>query len=304
MNQLAKTSSTDLDLFRIADVFSKSGMFPDARDAAQCAAKLVVGQGLGLTPYDSMNGLHLIKGKAVLAANTMAAAIKRSGKYDYRAVTTDTECRITFYDLSMRDENGTPLRIGTTSFTIDDAKRAGLGGDNWRKYPKAMLFARCISMGYREHCPDALGSSAAPVYVQEHGESEIPDDTRSLSSRGRGGSNAAPPVVDIEVEEPKQLPPADEGEQTEQYDRIRVHHVEQVKRGTKTKHIVHAMDGSTFETFSKSTAQQCIDASADEVDVHVTWVPKKIGSKVFRDIESIKVSDDSSPTTEVTEENW
>jgi hypothetical protein len=51
------------DLFRIADVFAKSGMFPEARDAAQCAAKLIVGQGLGLTPYDSMNGLHIIQGK-------------------------------------------------------------------------------------------------------------------------------------------------------------------------------------------------------------------------------------------------
>jgi hypothetical protein len=152
------------DLFRIADVFAKSGMFPEARDAAQCAAKLIVGQGLGLTPYDSMNGLHIIQGKAVLAANTMAAAIKRSGKYDYRAETDDEACTIAFYDLSQRDTDGRPATIGTTTFTMDDARRAGLGGQNWKKYPRAMLFARAISAGYREHCPDALG--AAPVYVE------------------------------------------------------------------------------------------------------------------------------------------
>jgi hypothetical protein len=160
------------DLFRIADVFAKSGMFPEARDAAQCAAKLIVGQGLGLTPYDSMNGLHIIQGKAVLAANTMAAAIKRSGKYDYRAETDDEACTITFFDLSQRDRSGVPLQIGTTTFSMDDARRAGLGGQNWKKYPRAMLFARAISAGYREHCPDALG--AAPVYVEAHGETEIP----------------------------------------------------------------------------------------------------------------------------------
>ena len=160
------------DLFRIADVFAKSGMFPEARDAAQCAAKLIVGQGLGLTPYDSMNGLHIIQGKAVLAANTMAAAIKRSGKYDYRAETDDEACSITFFDLSQRDRSGVPLQIGTTTFSMDDARRAGLGGQNWKKYPRAMLFARAISAGYREHCPDALG--AAPVYVEQHGETEIP----------------------------------------------------------------------------------------------------------------------------------
>jgi hypothetical protein len=40
-----------------------------------------------------------------------------------------------------------------------------------------MLFARCISAGYKTHCPDALG--AAPVYVEAHGETEIPDDPKS-----------------------------------------------------------------------------------------------------------------------------
>jgi hypothetical protein len=64
--------------------------------------------------------------------------------------------------------------IGTTEFTLEDARRAQLGGDNWRKWPKAMLFARCISSGYKQHCPDALG--AAPVYVEAHGETEIVED--------------------------------------------------------------------------------------------------------------------------------
>jgi hypothetical protein len=125
---------------------------------------------LGLADYDAMSGLHIIKGKAVLAANLMAAAIKRSGKYDYRATCTDTECRVQF----LGRDGGKWEPIGDTSFTLDDAKRAGLGGDNWRKYPKAMLFARCISAGYKQHCPDALG--AAPVYVEAHGETEITED--------------------------------------------------------------------------------------------------------------------------------
>jgi hypothetical protein len=120
-----------------------------------------------------MSGLHIIKGKAVLAANLMAAAIKRAGKYDYRSAVNDDEARIEF---RQRTVDGGWETIGITSFTMDDAKRAGLGGDNWRKYPKAMLFARAISAGYKQHCPDALG--AAPVYVEAHGETEIPDDPK------------------------------------------------------------------------------------------------------------------------------
>jgi hypothetical protein len=158
VNELTTTTTpAETDLVEMGRIFAASGMFPEHRDAAQCATKLIVGRGLGLSPYDSMNGLHLIQGKPVVASNTMAAAIKRSGRYDYRAVTT---------------EDGTPATIGTTTFTMTDAKRAGLNGANWKKYPRAMLFARAISAGYREHCPDALGMS--PVYVEAHGETEIP----------------------------------------------------------------------------------------------------------------------------------
>ena len=173
MNELTTTTTPgETDLVEMGRIFAASGMFPDHRDAAQCATKLIVGRGLGLSPYDAMNGLHLIQGKPVVASNTMAAAIKRSGRYDYRAVTTDDACSITFFDLRQKDEDGNPATIGTTSFTMADAKRAGLNGQNWKKYPRAMLFARAISAGYREHCPDALGMS--PVYVEAHGESEIP----------------------------------------------------------------------------------------------------------------------------------
>lgn len=99
----------------------------------------------------------------------MAAAIKRSGKYTYRADSTDDSCSITFFEIM---PTGDREEIGTTTFTLEDAKKAGLGGTNWKKYPKAMLFARAISQGYRTHAPDALG--CAPVYVEAHGESEIP----------------------------------------------------------------------------------------------------------------------------------
>ena len=167
---MTELMTREMTPMQVAEVFTKSGMFPDAKSVATAATKLIVGRGMGLSDYDSMSGLHIIKGKCVLSSNTMAAAIKASGKYDYRAKTTTAACLITFYSVS---GDGSKHEIGTTTFTLADAQNAGLRGDNWRKYPKAMLFARCISAGYREHCPDALG--AAPVYVQAHGESEIPE---------------------------------------------------------------------------------------------------------------------------------
>ena len=169
-NELATTTTT-LDPIRVGEIFAASGMFPDMKDAAQCATKLIVGRGMGLTDYDAMSGLHLIQGKVTLSANLMAAAIKRSGKYDYRSESNEQGCSIAFFARQSNTKHYE--KIGTPSFTMEDAARAGLGGVNWKKYPRAMLFARCISAGYREHCPDALGN--APVYVEAHGEFEIQD---------------------------------------------------------------------------------------------------------------------------------
>lgn len=174
MSDLAIRSQTQLapavgqlDPMTVASLFRASEMFPDIQSEAKAATKIIIGRGLGISDFDAMSGLHIIKGKAVLAANLMAAAIKRSGKYDYRVIRSDDEvCEIDFFSGAQK--------IGMSSFSIEDAKRAGLGGDNWRKYTRAMLFARCISAGYKTHCPDALG--AAPVYVEAYGESEIPRD--------------------------------------------------------------------------------------------------------------------------------
>lgn len=195
MNEIMRTTTMpiamQMDPMTVAQVFKASGMFPDIQSEAAACAKIIIGRGLGLTDYDAMTGLHIIKGKAVLASNLMAAAIKRAGKYDYRAECTDGECTIDFYGRTM---DGKMEKIGTTTYTMEDAKRARLtGGDNWQKYPRAMLFARCISTGYKQHCPDALGS--APVYVEAHGEMEIADDAQGPSQHVQ--------TIRAVIEEPK-----------------------------------------------------------------------------------------------------
>ena len=211
--ELARISNnTQLDPMTVAQVFRASNMFPDIQSEAAACTKIIIGRGLGLSDFDAMTGLHIIKGKAVLASNLMAAAIKRAGKYDYRANCTDTECSIVFFG---RNAEGAWEEIGDATFTLEDAKRARLAGnENWQKYPKAMLFARCISAGYKQHCPDALG--AAPVYVEAHGETEITDDAPApVQARGheapkaRAALEAAQPAtIDAEASVVKVQPEA------------------------------------------------------------------------------------------------
>ena len=97
MSDLVLHNNQKLPVKEVAQIFASSGMFPDAKSAAEVATKLIVGRSLGMSDYDSMAGFHIIKGKVNLSANSMAAAIKKSGRYNYR-VTEHTKqvCSIEF----------------------------------------------------------------------------------------------------------------------------------------------------------------------------------------------------------------
>jgi hypothetical protein len=139
------------DLGRLSNMLAKSGFFADAREAAQCGVKVLCGLELGFPTIASMCGVHIVNGKPTLGAHLMAAAIKRSGKYDYKITRHDNDgCTLVFY------ENGEV--VGESTFTKDDARTAGaLDGKNahsWKKFPRNMMFARAMSNGVRWFCPD------------------------------------------------------------------------------------------------------------------------------------------------------
>jgi len=153
------------DVLRLGEVFAKSGMFADVKDAAQAVVKIMAGRELGLPPLFSMTRIYMVKGQVALSATAMAALIKASGRYDYRIVRlTSKEAVIDMYDSGQA--------VYRSTFTIDDAKAAGVaGGDNYRRFPRNMLFARALSNGARFVCPHIL----AGVYVREE-LGEAPDE--------------------------------------------------------------------------------------------------------------------------------
>lgn len=153
----------DLDLMTLGGVLAKSGFFTDSKSEAQAIVKVLAGQELGFGPVASMTGIFIVKGRVTLSANLMAAAVKRSGKYNYRIVEhTDTECALEFF------EDGES--VGVSKFTKQDAAKAKLSGDNWTKYPRNMLFARAMSNGAKFYCPDIFGG---PIYTPDELGAEI-----------------------------------------------------------------------------------------------------------------------------------
>lgn len=177
------------EIINMGNVFWQSGMFKDVTSAAQVIVKIQAGQEIGIPPYQAVTGIHMIQGKPEIGAHILAAKIKASGKYDFKVTKhTDQVCEIDFYE-------GKKL-LGSTSFSIEDAKRAGT--KNMDKFPRNMLFARAISNGYRFHCPDVF---SAPVYVfgEINGDAAESEDTAATVTTASVGapSQSAQPMAPV-----------------------------------------------------------------------------------------------------------
>lgn len=147
------------ELQTAAQALHASGFWQDVKSQAQAMVKVMAGAELGLPPFASMTGIHIVQGKPVIGANVIATLVKNSGRYDYRVKRADAQaCIITWY------ENGQP--VGESGFTIEEAQTAGLTGKStWKSYASDMLFARAISRGARRFSPGIFGGS--PVYTPD-----------------------------------------------------------------------------------------------------------------------------------------
>lgn len=158
------------DVESVAKAMVASGFFNDATKISQAIVKIMAGAEIGIGPFGSMNGIHIIQGKPAFGANIMASKVKSSsGRYNYRVTEmSDTICTIEF----MEHFGGSWQTVGVSSFSRDDAKKAGT--KNLDKFPRNMLFARAMSNGVRWYCPDVMNGST--VYTPEELGAEVDQD--------------------------------------------------------------------------------------------------------------------------------
>ena len=140
------------EIERLASHFYDSGLFGNSpKTQGEIIVKMLAGAENGFPPFASVQGIHVIQGKPEMGADLLARAVKQSGRYDYRVrEMSDERVRIEFFD---GDES-----IGESSFSMSDAKRAGISNAMYGKYPRNMLFARAMSNGVAWFCPDATST--------------------------------------------------------------------------------------------------------------------------------------------------
>jgi hypothetical protein len=137
----------------MAKALVESRLFPSVRTPEAAFAIIATGRELGLSMMQSLRGIHVIEGKPTLSADAMAGLVKsrRDVCLYFRCVESTDDLAV--YE-TQRVGEPEPTR---TSFSMKDAQRAGVEKkDNWRKYPAAMLRARCVTALARAVYPDLL----------------------------------------------------------------------------------------------------------------------------------------------------
>jgi hypothetical protein len=139
-----------------------STLLPEAlRREPDIQMAVMTGLELGLTPMMAIRGICVIKGRPTLYAATMVAVVLGRGVAEYFECIEDSATSVTYETKRVGGKN--PQRA---TWTLDDAKRAHLAGDNWSKFPSDMLHARCMSRLARRVYPDVLAGIYTPDEIE------------------------------------------------------------------------------------------------------------------------------------------
>lgn len=161
---------------QMCKLFRESGFAPAAfKNDGSVLAAILYGQELGFTPIQSLQSVDVIQGKPTLSAQGIKAMILAAGGVIRELEWTDKICKL---------EGNRAGNIIVTEYTIEEAIKAGLANkDNWKRMPKDMLYARCISRYARNHWADKLkgvyGAEEmrdAVIVPQEQGAVIVADD--------------------------------------------------------------------------------------------------------------------------------
>lgn len=113
---------------------------------------MLLARELDVPPMQALSGgIWNIQGKVEMSARLMNMKIRQAG-HKLKIEMGTEQCTI----VGVRKDTGEEM---TCTFSMKDADRAGLAGrDTWKKYPREMLFARCLSLLARALFPDVIGN--------------------------------------------------------------------------------------------------------------------------------------------------
>lgn len=140
---------------------------------AAIAAAIIAGAELGLQPLVALRTIAIIKGRPTLSAEAQRGLVTSAGHELWFDESTTTRA------IAAGRRAGSD-RVGRITWTLDDAKRAGLAGQhNWRAYPAEMLRARSSAALARAMFADVTLGIPASEELDGEPDTVPPDDAPS-----------------------------------------------------------------------------------------------------------------------------
>lgn len=134
----------------VAERFARVG-FCGVKSADEALIRILAGRDFGLGVVASMGAIYVVHGRPGLSAVLMHALALQSPNCERFECVAESATSVTY---AVKRKGGVEQRV---TWDMQRAQRAGLaGGDNWRKYPEAMLHARARAEAARRVFPDVL----------------------------------------------------------------------------------------------------------------------------------------------------
>jgi len=179
------------EAMKFAEIISKTDFAPKQMKGKpfDILVAIQMGAEVGLKPMQSLQNIAVINGRPSIWGDAALALVKRHKDYEFCEEIFEKDDTIAVCKIKRRNE---PLKIIT--FTIDDAKRAGLlNGDTngfspWKKYQKRMLQMRARGFALRDSFPDALHGLITSEEAQDYKDNSDnlqADYRENLSTSGK-----------------------------------------------------------------------------------------------------------------------
>jgi hypothetical protein len=200
------------DVVRLAQEIAGTEFVPKGirNSVPATAAAMLYGREVGLPPMTALTSIHVIEGRPGMSAEGMRALVFAAGHEITFDEATGAVCR-------MRARRAGAQSWTELAWSIDMARAAGLTGkDNWKKYPRAMLIARCTTDLCRMVFPDVIHGFRSTEEIVDMGD-EVADTTPiappPAGTRRVSRARKSPverPVVDHELPPPGPPLPVEE----------------------------------------------------------------------------------------------
>lgn len=150
-----------------AEVLINSKLVPPSLKTPEAVVAVILqGRELGFGPVTSVNNINNIQGKPTLSIHAMTAKISQAGIVyqvikDFEDITAikDGEEKIVDRVTVIRffkKWNGQIITNDISYHWSEAAKSGYTTKDNWQKMPRIMLRNRCLAIGARFVCPEAI----------------------------------------------------------------------------------------------------------------------------------------------------